>query len=167
MVSTHLEELLRQIPKNVCIVAATKYGTADQIKQLLPFGIHHFGENRTDALLTKMETLKDEPITWHFIGHLQRNKVRDVIDKIEYLHSLDSLQLAKEIEKYRTKPLKCFIEVNIQNEESKNGLAVSDLPDFVREVLKYPKVEVIGLMTMARKEATTEERKNSLLILPR
>lgn len=165
MVSTHLEELLRQIPKNVCIVAATKYGTADQIKQLLPFGIHHFGENRTDALLTKMEALKDEPITWHFIGHLQRNKVRDVIDKIEYLHSLDSLQLAKEIEKYRTKPLKCFIEVNIQNEESKNGLAVSDLPDFVREVLKYPKVEVIGLMTMARKEATTEERKKQFAYL--
>ena len=106
------------------------------------------GENRVQAFLKKYDDLKDLNIIWHFIGHLQTNKVRDVINKIEYLHSLDSIKLANEIEKYANKKIKCFIEIN-SGEESKSGIDYNDALNFYNELKKYSKIEVIGLMTMA------------------
>ena len=76
-----------------------------------------------------------------------------VIDKIEYLHSLDSLELAKIIDKLRDKPLNCFIEVNINEEESKNGVRLEDLDSFISEVIKYQNINIIGLMCMTIKES--------------
>ena len=107
--------------------------------------------NNTDKrplFLKKYDDLKDLNIIWHFIGHLQTNKVRDVINKIEYLHSLDSIKLANEIEKYANKKIKCFIEIN-SGEESKSGIDYNDALNFYNELKKYSKIEVIGFMTMA------------------
>ena len=145
--------ILDTIPSNVTLVAATKYVTSNDMKKLLEFNINNFGENRVDSFLNKYVELLDYDITWHFIGHLQRNKAKLVIDKIEYLHSLDSLDLAKLIDRLRDKPLKCFIEVNINSEENKNGVKVEDLDNFINEVIKYKNINIVGFMCMTVKES--------------
>ena len=146
-----IKEFINTLPKNVTLVAATKYVDVPVMKDLLSNGINNFGENRTEAFLDKYVYLKDEKITWHFIGHLQRNKAEDIINKIDYLHSLDSLKLAKIIDEKRTSPLNCFIEVSINEEESKNGVKVPDLENFIKEVLKYKNINLVGFMMMSIK----------------
>ncbi len=134
---------------NVTIVAATKYVDAEKIKDLYNNGITNIGENRTEAFLEKYEVLKDYDITWHFIGTLQTRKVKQVINKISYLHSLDNLKLASEINKHRETKLDCFIEVNVTKEDTKHGVFVENLDFFIEELKKYDKINVVGLMTMA------------------
>ena len=102
-----------------------------------------------ESFLEKYASLSDLDIKWHFIGHLQRNKARKVINKINCLHSLDSLPLAAIINEYREKPLDCFIEVSINEEENKNGVLVNDTKGFVQECLKYQNIHIVGLMMMA------------------
>ena len=152
MIRKDLKSFLSTIPSDVTMVAATKYINSDEMRELYKNGVTNFGENRVDSFLSKYIELKDlEDIKWHFIGHLQRNKARDVINKIDYLHSLDSLELAKIINEKRETPLKTFIEVSINLEENKNGVPYYELKDFIKEVLKYQKIELVGLMMMAFK----------------
>lgn len=153
MVREDIKEFLSTIPKNVTLVAATKYVDAKEMETLLANGVNNFGENRTEAFLEKYYSLLNKGVVWHFIGHLQRNKASDVINIIDYLHSLDSLKLADVIEKKRETPLKCFVEVSINLEESKNGVPYYEVKEFVKELLKYKKVQLVGLMMMAIKES--------------
>lgn len=149
MIRKDIKEFLNTLPKDVTLVAATKYGGANDLRVLFNNGVSNFGENRTDAFLDKYVQLSDLDIKWHFIGHLQRNKASLVINKIDCLHSLDSLDLAKMINKYRVTPLDCFIEVSINLEENKNGVPFDKTKDFVKECLKYPNIHIIGFMMMA------------------
>lgn len=151
MIRKDLIDFLKSIPSNITLVAATKYVTTDDLKLLKVNGIHHFGENRVDAFLSKYNELGNKDISWHFIGHLQRNKAKVVINKIDYLHSLDSLELAKIIDKERQTPLKCFVEVSINLEASKNGVPYMELESFIKELLKYKNIQLIGLMMMSIK----------------
>lgn len=160
-----IKDKLNFIPKHVRIVAATKYVEAEDMKKLFSLGIYDFGENRVDSFLKKYEILKSEPIHWHFIGHLQTNKAKEVVSKIEVLHSLDSLKLAKIIEKERTTPLDCFIEVNINNEESKNGISVESCEEFLKQIQFFHKVRVVGFMMMTTKGSTKEEKRLQFLRL--
>lgn len=117
------EESNRQA-KEVTLVAVTKTIDAAGITELYDLGIRHFGENRADVFQEKTVALADkEDICWHYIGSLQTRKVKDVLPQIDYLHSLDRSSLAKEIEKRATKPVKCFLQVNISGEESKHGFS--------------------------------------------
>ena len=144
-----LEDNLKQIdPKGATIVCASKYVGSSSIRKMYNLGIKNMGENRAQAFLQKYDELTDLDITWHFIGHLQTNKVKDVINKIEYLHSLDSIKLANEIEKYANKKIKCFIEIN-SGEENKTGISYDLALNFYNELKKYDKIEVVGFMTMA------------------
>ncbi len=154
----NIEEIKSTIPSHVQIVAATKYVTEEDMLKLLPYGINCFGENRVDALIRKWEKLKSYPIHWHFIGHLQRNKAVEIIDKIECLHSLDSIELARIIEKHRIDPLDCYVEVNINHEESKHGVEVQKLNSFFEQVLQFKKIRVIGLMAMSKAESSSKEK---------
>ncbi len=156
MVRKDIDSFLKTIPENITLVAATKYVDSEQMRELLKHGINNFGENRTDAFLEKYYALQSEKITWHFIGHLQRNKALDVIDKIDYLHSLDSLKLAKIIDENVTSPLKVFIEVSVNLEDSKNGVPYYNLEGFIRELLKYKNIKLVGLMMMAIKHSDDE-----------
>lgn len=149
MIRRDIKEFLATIPNNVTLVAATKYGDVNDLKELYAARVSNFGENRVDSFLKKYESLKELDIKWHFIGHLQRNKAHLVINKINYLHSLDSIELAKLINKYREQPLDCFIEVSVNLEENKNGVPYYAAKDFIKECLNYPKVNVVGLMMMA------------------
>ena len=167
MIRSDIKEFLLSIPHDVTLVAASKYVDATGIKELYDAGIKDFGENRVDAFLTKYEALKDLPdIKWHFIGHLQRNKAKLIINDIDYLHSLDSLELAGMINKLRTTPLDTFIEVSINLEESKNGVPYYEVEEFINRVKEYPHINIVGLMMMAVKGSLdTKEQFHKLRVL--
>lgn len=153
MVREDIKKFMSSLPKDVKVVAATKYVDVDDMEVLLNNGICDFGENRTDSFLRKYDLLTNKNVTWHFIGHLQRNKALDVINKIDYLHSLDSLKLAKLIDENVKKPLKCFVEVSINLEENKNGVPYYEVENFVQELLKFKNIELVGFMMMAIKSS--------------
>lgn len=156
-VRSDIKQFVSTIPSNITLVAATKYVNAEQMRKLYQSGISNFGENRVDAFLDKYNALKHLDISWHFIGHLQRNKAKDVINIIDYLHSLDSLKLAELISKERKTPLKVFVEVSINLEESKNGVSYYETENFIRELIKYPNIELMGLMMMTIKASDDKE----------
>ena len=156
MVRKDIKEFIATIPSDVTLVAATKYVDVDDMNELLRVGITNFGENRTESFLRKYSLLNNRTVSWHFIGHLQRNKALDVINKIDFLHSLDSLKLAKLIDEHRTTPLKCFVEVSINLEENKNGVPYFEVENFVKELLKYKNIELVGFMMMAVKASDEE-----------
>ena len=141
MVREDIDSFIKTIPNNVILVAATKYASIDDMFILLKHGINNFGENRVDSFLNKYNELKNENIIWHFIGHLQRNKCKDIINKIDILHSLDSLELAKIIEKERHDILPTFIEVSINLEENKNGVDYRYLKDFIIKMKEFKKIK--------------------------
>ncbi|MEK4030272.1 YggS family pyridoxal phosphate-dependent enzyme [Pseudobacillus sp. FSL P4-0506] len=132
----------------VKVIAVTKYVSVERAQEALEAGLVHLGENRDEGLLEKWDKLKGEPI-WHFIGSLQSRKVKNIIDKVSYIHSLDRLSLAKEINKRAEKPINCFIQVNVSGEESKHGLSPAEVITFVEQLANYEKIVLCGLMTMA------------------
>ena len=135
-------------PNEVKIIAVTKYVSNDRAKEAIEAGILDLGENYDEGLIAKWEVLQDKP-TWHFIGSLQTRKVRNIIDKVDYIHSLDRPSLAKEINKRANKRMKCLVQVNVSGEESKHGLAPQEVINFIKSIQDYPNIEVAGLMTMA------------------
>ncbi|MBO8176449.1 YggS family pyridoxal phosphate-dependent enzyme [Aeribacillus pallidus] len=134
--------------EEVQIIAVTKYVSNERAQEALEAGIIHLGENRDDGFLKKWEQFQDKPI-WHFIGTLQSRKVKNIIDKVDYIHSLDRLSLAKEIQKRASKPIKCFVQVNVSGEESKHGLRPDELIPFIEQLASFDRIVVVGLMTMA------------------
>ena len=135
--------------KQVQLIGVTKSVSSQVASELLAAGVTHLGENRPDGLLEKQAELGRTACTWHFIGTLQTRKVRQIIDAIDVLHSLDRLHLAEEINKRTDRIIDCFIQVNVSGEESKQGIAPEDVPSFLHEIGQYPAIRVIGLMTMA------------------
>lgn len=143
--------------ESVNIIAVTKYVDSGVAARLIDTGIEHIGENRVDMFLDKYEALKDRKLTWHLIGSLQRRKVKNVINFVDYFHALDSIKLASEIQKRAEHTIKCFLQVNISEEESKHGFKVSEIDEALTAISEFDKVEIVGLMTMAPKEASESE----------
>ncbi|MBF0775256.1 YggS family pyridoxal phosphate enzyme [Streptococcus azizii] len=141
----------------VNVIAVTKYVDSSITKDLVATGVQHIGENRVDVFLDKYRALSGIPLTWHLIGSLQRRKVKDVINYVDYFHALDSVKLAQEIQKRAEKKIKCFLQVNISKEASKHGFLIEELEAVLEELLSLDKVEVVGLMTMAPFEASHAE----------
>ena len=144
---------------SVSVVAVTKYVDVSLAEALLPLGVHHIGENRVDKFLEKYKVLKDRDVTWHLIGTLQRRKVKDVINYVDYFHALDSLKLAEEIQKRSNRVIKCFLQVNISQEESKHGFSKEELIEAIPALAALENIEYVGLMTMAPFEASSDELK--------
>ena len=142
--------------ENVKIIAATKYMNVDQTKKIVEAGIKCLGENRTDLFLEKYEALKDYDIEWHFFGVLQSRKIKDVVNKIDCLHSLEKLSVAVELDKKLEKPLDCFVQVNISEEPNKQGIPVSKVKPFIKSLSKCQNIRVIGLMCIAKMTYDTE-----------
>jgi len=144
--------------EEVQIIAVTKYATTEATEEVLQLGISHIGESRAQDARSKWEALHTKG-AWHFIGHLQTNKVKDVVGRFDYIHSLDRLSLAKEIEKKAAEfniIIKCFIQVNVSGEESKQGLDPDALFSFAQEVSQMKHIQAVGLMTMAPYESDAE-----------
>lgn len=130
------------------VIVVTKYVTIDRAKEAYEAGLKNFGENRIEGFLEKKKHLPDDAIM-HFIGSLQTRKVKDIINEIDYLHALDRLKLAKEIEKRAEHVVKCFVQVNVSGEESKHGMSPDDVIPFIQELKDFKHIEIVGLMTMA------------------
>ncbi|QDH19879.1 YggS family pyridoxal phosphate-dependent enzyme [Saccharibacillus brassicae] len=138
-------------PEEVNIVAVTKYVSTEKTAQVFDSGIRHIGENRWQNAKPKWEALGSQG-TWHFIGQLQSNKVKDVIGRFAYIHSLDRLSLAKELERQAAASdieVNVFVQVNVSGEDSKSGMPPEEVYDFVRQLRDYSHLNVVGLMTMA------------------
>lgn len=157
-VRVDLDQFLLSIPENVTLVAATKYVGSDEILKLVNHRIFNIGENRVDSFLLKYSQLQNNGIIWHFIGHLQRNKAKLVANKIDFLHSLDSVELAIKLNELRSVPLKCFIEVSINNEENKNGISLENLDHFIEEIKPLKNIQIVGLMMMTLKGSSEEQQ---------
>lgn len=140
------------------LVAVSKTKPPELIREAMECGITVFGENRVQELLEKYDKLPGA--VWHLIGHLQKNKVKYIIDKVALIHSVDSTELAKEIDKYARKIGKIqeiLLQVNISGEESKFGMEKSDVLNACREISGLENVKVKGFMTMAPKNAPEDE----------
>ena len=158
-VSQATEEAHR--PQNsVKIIAVTKYVDSSIAKDLIKTGIEHIGENRVDQFLEKHQALANLNLTWHLIGSLQRRKVKEIINYVDYFHALDSVKLAAEIQKRANKPIKCFLQVNVSKEESKHGFMVEDVHQAIETIKEYDKIELVGLMTMAPFGANQDQLKD-------
>lgn len=138
-------------PEDVQLIAVTKNIKQDIIEEALNLGITDIGENRVQELMKRFEYFEDR-VNYHMIGHLQTNKVRNIIDKVELVHSLDRPSLAKELDK-RAKmnniKINALLQVNISEEKSKFGLKLKEVFPFIEEILKYENINVKGLMTIA------------------
>ena len=135
----------------VTLVAVSKTKPVEMLNEAYEYGCRDFGENKVQEFLDKYEAMPKD-IRWHMIGHLQRNKVKYIVDKVYMIHSVDSLRLAQEISKEAVKKsvtVNILIEVNVANEETKFGVKVEDTLELVREIAKLPNIFVKGLMTIA------------------
>ena len=133
------------------LIAATKYVDETQIEELEKCGCMYYGENRVQALLDKYEKYHGKG-HWHFIGTLQCNKVKYIIDKVELIHSINTLKLIKEVEKQASKHdlmMHVLLEVNIADEDSKQGFDQNDIKEAMDLCLQCPHIIVDGLMMMA------------------
>ncbi len=148
--------------EEVTLIAVSKTKPVSMIEELLPLGVRDFGENKVQELTAKEEELPKD-IHWHMIGHLQRNKVKYVVDKVCMIHSVDSLRLAQEISKEAVKHdlvMPVLVEVNVAGEESKFGVSVEEAPSLVEEISKLPGIHVNGLMTIAPYVEDPEENRS-------
>lgn len=138
-------------PQDVTLIAVSKTKPVSMIEELLPEGVLDFGENKPQELKEKYELLPKN-LRFHMIGHLQRNKVKYIIERACMIHSVDSLRLAETIQEEAAKHdriMPVLVEVNIAQEESKFGLTAGETANFVREIAKFPNLCVKGLMTIA------------------
>jgi PLP dependent protein len=143
----------------VQVIAVTKYVSLETTRLAMQQGLLHIGENRWQDVQPKWEALASEGV-WHFIGHLQTNKVKDVIGKFDYIHSLDRLSLALELDKQAAKrnlnEVNCLIQLNVSGEETKMGLEPEQLFSFAEQLRSMPRLNIVGLMTMAPYEMEAE-----------
>lgn len=138
-------------PKEVTLIAVSKTKPVEMLQEAYEYGCRDFGENKVQELLDKYEAMPKD-IRWHMIGHLQRNKVKYIVDKVYLIHSVDSLRLAEEISKEAGKKNVCvniLVEVNVANEETKFGTTCEEVKQLVQDIAKLPNICVKGLMTIA------------------
>lgn len=161
MLKQELDALQRKSEKNgpVTLIAVTKTVGIDQVNEAIRSGITDAGENKVQEILNKYP-LAEKKIKWHLIGSLQTNKVKYIIDKVSLIHSLDRIELAREIDKRaRAKGLiiDCLVQVNISREESKHGVLIEDAVEFIKTAaFDYKNIKITGLMGMASFEEDPE-----------
>lgn len=138
-------------PSDITLIAASKYVNSNELKVAIENEIRHVGENRAKKLISLYNDIGNLVI-WHFIGHLQSRKAKLVVPIVEYIHSIDSISTIKEIDKRArniNKIQKILIEVNISGEGTKYGIEPNSLIDFIKEIIGYKNIKIVGLMTMA------------------
>ena len=146
---------------DVKLIAVSKTKPVEMLRQAYDLGCRDFGENKVQELVEKYDKLPKD-IRWHMIGHLQRNKVKYIVDKVFLIHSVDSLRLAQEISKEALKKnvtVSILLEVNVANEESKFGASNEEVMSFAEEVSKLPNIVIKGLMTIAPYVENSEENR--------
>ena len=137
-----------KIDNNVKLVAVSKKKSWEDILEAYENGISDFGENYLQESLEKISKLKDLKINWHFIGNIQSNKCEEIAKNFDWVHTIDRLKVARLIDKYcpEDKCIKCLIQINIDDEESKSGIRVEEVEIFLKELSSLKKIKICGLM---------------------
>lgn len=147
--------------KDVTLIAVSKTKPVEMLMEAYEYGCRDFGENKVQELLDKYEVMPKD-VRWHMIGHLQRNKVKYIVDKVYLIHSVDSLRLAEEISKEAVKKnvrANILVEVNVANEETKFGTTCEEVRQLVRDIASLPNICIKGLMTIAPFVQDAEENR--------
>ena len=143
--------LINSLPSHVTLVAVSKTKSLEEISQAYEAGQRIFGENKIQEMTSKWEELPKD-ITWHMIGHVQRNKVKYMAHFVDLIHGVDSFKLLKEIQKQAIKhnrTIRCLIQIRIAEEETKFGLPEEELEGLIQAAEDLPNVQIVGLMGMA------------------
>jgi PLP dependent protein len=138
-------------PDEVTLVAVSKTFAPEEIQEAVSAGVLDIGENYVQEVLSKRAVLPSADIRWHFIGHLQSNKARQIAEWVHLVHALDSVSLARELDHRAAKAgrtIETLVEVNTTGEQSKFGLAPDRVPDFIRELEQFAHIRIGGLMTI-------------------
>lgn len=165
IVEENIQEACKRANRNrdeVTLIAVSKTKPIPMLDEIYQAGIRDFGENKVQELTEKFEEMEKD-IKWHMIGHLQRNKVKYIVDKVCLIHSVDSVRLAQAIEQEAAKKdviVDILIEVNVAEEESKFGLKVEEVIAMVEEIAAYPHLRIKGLMTIAPYVENPEENRS-------
>ncbi|MCM8830369.1 MAG: YggS family pyridoxal phosphate-dependent enzyme [Candidatus Omnitrophica bacterium] len=149
-IKENVKRILKEVPENVIVIAATKGRSVEEIKEAIDAGIRIIGENYVQEAEKKFREI-GKTVNWHFIGHLQRNKVGKVLNIFDCIETVDSFLLAKEIDKYAGKKgiiLPVFIEINSGREPQKSGVFPEDTEKFISELSELKNIKIEGLMTM-------------------
>ncbi len=162
MIEENVKNILSEVENSKTIlIAVSKTQSIEAIKKAYNAGVHDFGENKVQELLAKIDLLPKD-IKWHMIGHLQTNKVKDIIDKVSLIHSVDSIKLAEVIDKEAKKRninANILLEVNIANEPTKFGFKTDELETAINSINALKNVHVKGLMCVAPKTDNSEENR--------
>ena len=153
--------------RDVTLIAVSKTKPVSMLMEAYECGCREFGENKVQELVSKYESMPKD-IHWHMIGHLQRNKVKYIVDKVALIHSVDSLKLAEEISREAVKKnvsVSILIEVNVAEEESKFGVKVDETLPLIKQIASLPGIRVEGLMTIAPYVENSEENRQYFEIL--
>ncbi len=156
-----VNEILNKCENNCTLIAVSKTKSIDAIREVYDLGIRDFGENKVQELLSKIPLLPSD-INWHMIGHLQTNKVKDIVGKVKLIHSVDSIKLANEINKQASKKgIVCdiLIEINIANEESKYGFKDGEVDEAVCYMRSLDNVNLLGFMCVAPYQENAENNR--------
>ena len=151
LIKKNLEKIKKEVGSNVLVVAVSKTKPLDCIKKAYETGHRDFGENKIQEMTSKFNDLPKD-INWHMIGHIQTNKVKYMAPYVSLIHSLDSLKLAKEINKQALKNkriIKCLIQFRISSEETKFGLNEDEVLEIIKLENNFEGIKIIGLMGMA------------------
>ncbi len=172
MITENLEQVRKNIdeacrmagrdPKEVTLIAVSKTKPVSMLKEAYDAGARCFGENKVQEIMDKHPQLPED-IQWHMIGHLQRNKVKYIVDKVSMIHSVDSLRLAQTIEQEAAKHNVCvpvLLEVNVTQEESKFGLKMDEVLPLIETIADFPHIKVQGLMTIAPYVENAEDNRD-------
>ncbi len=154
LIKENLESILKALPEGVTLLGASKTVPAEYINFAAECGLKVIGENRVGELLEKYDAIDKEKLEIHFIGHLQTNKVKYIIDKVSLIHSVDSYRLAKEIDRRATAKgivMPVLVEINIGGEESKSGISPEETEEFVRSIACFKGIKVEGIMAIPPK----------------
>lgn len=143
----------------VHLIAVSKMQPIEAIRDAAECGQRLFGENYVQELVRKAETLADLSLNWHFIGHLQRNKINMVLPWISTIHSIDSIKLAEAIATRATKPIAGFVEVNVGGEQNKSGIDPAALSKLLHTCSDFQNLEIKGLMCIPPPTDSPEEQK--------
>ncbi|XOQ19042.1 MAG: Pyridoxal phosphate homeostasis protein [Sporanaerobacter sp.] len=144
---------------DIILVGVTKTVDVDSINEAISYGLENIGENKVQEIMDKYDKIKGN-VNWHMIGHLQTNKVKYIIDKVDLIHSLDRMSLAKEINKRAESEniiKDVLIQVNIAEEETKFGLKKEEVIPFIESILDFKNIRIKGLMTIAPFSENPEE----------
>ena len=148
-------------PGEVTLIAVSKTKPVEMLKEAYDAGARVFGENKVQEIVDKYDQMPSD-VKWHMIGHLQRNKVKYIVDKVAMIHSVDSFRLAETIEKEAAKKavvVPILIEVNVAQEESKFGLKPEEVLPFIEQIADFSHIQIKGLMTIAPYVDNAEENR--------